>query len=63
MRYKEKEYLEAKKIVETYESDQLNKHALGEQSEQLFCEKCGSKRLVPFEKEYACWDCSHYQSK
>ncbi len=56
-------YLEAKKIVETYESEQLNKPAVSGRSEQLFCEKCGSSKLVPFEKEYACWDCSHYQAK
>jgi hypothetical protein len=34
----EKEYLEAKKIVQTYESEQLNKHAVSGRSEQLFCE-------------------------
>ena len=31
----EKEYLEAKKIVETYESEQLNKHTVSGRSEQL----------------------------
>jgi hypothetical protein len=31
----EKEYLEAQKIVETYESEQLNKHAVSGRSEQL----------------------------
>ncbi len=32
----EKEYLEAKKIVETYESEQLRKHVVMQQREQLF---------------------------
>jgi hypothetical protein len=33
----EKEYLEAKKIVQTYESEQLNKHAVSGRSEQFYC--------------------------
>lgn len=31
----EEKYLEAKKIVKTYESEQLNKHSVNEQSEHL----------------------------
>lgn len=55
--------MKAKKIVEIYESAQLNKHDVSVRSKQLFCEKCGGKKLVPFEKENACWDCGHYQAK
>lgn len=35
----EKDYLEAKKIVETYESEQLNKHDVSGRSEQLKCDE------------------------
>jgi hypothetical protein len=59
----EKEYLEAKKIVEIYETEQLNKHAVSRRSEQLFCLNCDSVKLVPFKNDYGCWDCGHHQAK
>jgi hypothetical protein len=58
---KEKEYLEAKKIVETYESEQLNKHAVSGQSEQL-PNSCECDNVETFngwgnEKCIRCIDC------
>jgi hypothetical protein len=57
----EKEYLEAKKIVQTYESEQLNKHAVSGQSEQL-PNSCECDNVETFngwgnEKCIRCIDC------
>lgn len=61
----EKEYLEAKRIVETYESEQLNKHAVSGRSGQLFCPSCESSIIVSDKRHNVkmCGVCKHQWAK
>jgi hypothetical protein len=53
----EKSYLEAKKLIDTYESEQLNKHNVIQRSKQSFCVVCGKQYKNPNNDSDTCYDC------
>jgi hypothetical protein len=59
----EKSYLEAKKLIADYESEQLNKHIVIQRSEQSFCVVCGKQYKNPKHDSDTCYDCREPHAK
>ena len=59
----EKSYLEAKKLIAYYESEQLNKHIVIQRNEQSFCVICGKQYINPKHDSDTCYDCREPHAK